>query len=153
MNFIYSFFFDSSYRLKLNYFIGRYLINKPNFFSKLLLAYLRNKQITKRNCHISYNAKIDKTIKFPHPIGIVIGDDVVIGKNVKIWQQVTLGSHGKSTQIFDYPIIKEDVKIYAGAKIIGGETIGKGAIIGANAVVFIDVPPGKTAVGIPAKIK
>jgi serine O-acetyltransferase len=153
MNVIYFFFFDASYRLKLNYLIGRHLIYKRNFFSKLIVAYLRNKQITKRNCHISYNANIDMTIKFPHPIGIVIGDDVVIGKNVKIWQQVTLGSHGKKTQNFDYPIIEEDVKIFAGAKIIGGVTIGKGAIIGANAVVFINVPAGKTAVGIPAKIK
>ena len=50
------------------------------------------------------------------------------------------------------PIIEDDVTIGAGAKIIGGIRVGKGATIGANAVVLNDVPPESTVVGIPAKI-
>jgi len=88
----------------------------------------------------------------PHPIGVIIGDGVVIKDNVMIFQQVTLGSHGKRTEEMRYPVIESGVKIYAGAKIIGGVTIGENAIIGANSVVNVDVPAGATAVGIPCKI-
>lgn len=152
MNFIYTFLFDASYRLKLNYRLGVFFISKRDIFSRFILGYLRYTQTTKRNCQISYKAKIDKTVSFPHPLGIIIGDNVVVGKNVKIWQQVTLGSHGKKEKLLDYPIIEEDVKIFFGAKIIGGIRIGKGAVIGANALVNKDVPLYKIAVGIPAKI-
>lgn len=51
-----------------------------------------------------------------------------------------------------YPTIKINVKIYSSAQIIGGITIYENAIIGASSVVMKDVPPNKTAVGIPAKI-
>ena len=87
-----------------------------------------------------------------HPIGIVIGDGVIIKDNVTIFQQVTLGSHGKKGESFSYPIVEEGAKIYAGAKIIGGVVIGKKAIVGANAVVNINVPDHALAVGIPCKI-
>ncbi len=69
-----------------------------------------------------------------------------------IFQQATLGSHGKKTEEMSYPIIESGVKIYAEAKIIGGVTVGENAIIGTNAVVNIDVPTGSIAVGIPCKI-
>lgn len=108
--------------------------------------------ITKRGCQISYNASLGNNIKFPHPLGIVIGDGVVIGNNVKIWQQVTLGSLGKGDTL-SYPIVRDNVKIYAGAKIIGNIIIDEDAVIGANAVVLCNVPKGKIAVGVPAKIK
>lgn len=153
MNFIYTFLFNPSYRLKLNYRLGVYFINKRDVFSKFIIGYLRYTQTTKRNCQISYKAKIDKTVEFPHPLGIVIGENVIIGKNVKIWQDVTLGSHGNKHKELNYPVIKNNVKIFAGAKIIGGLTINEGATIGANAVVFKDVPSGKLAVGVPAIIK
>jgi len=72
-----------------------------------------------------------------------------IGANLWVHQGVTIG--------WDYqgdrrPIIGDDVFIGAGAKILGAITVGDGARIGANAVVVCDVPPGATAVGIPARI-
>jgi serine O-acetyltransferase len=72
-----------------------------------------------------------------------------IGANLWVHQGVTVG--------WDYqgdrrPIIGDDVFIGAGAKILGAITIGDGARVGANAVVVCDVPPGATAVGIPARI-
>ena len=65
-----------------------------------------------------------------------------------IMQQVTIG------QLADgrVPVIGNGVYIGAGAKILGGIVINDNAVIGANAVVLIDVPAGKTAVGVPAKI-
>lgn len=78
-----------------------------------------------------------------HPNGIVIHPDASIGPNCLIFQQVTIVSNVK---------IGGHVDIGAGAKIIHSITIGDHALIGANAVVLCDVPPGATAVGIPAKI-
>lgn len=146
------FFFGASFRLMLNYKIGYYFDRKGGKFAHLIISYLRYKQITKRNCQISYKSKIGKNIEFAHPLGIVIGDFVVIGDNVKIWQQVTLGSHGKREFPLEYPIIKNNVKIFAGAKVFGNIIIGENSVVGANAVVNIDVPANSVAVGIPCRI-
>jgi serine acetyltransferase len=79
------------------------------------------------------------------------GNPTIIGDDVLIYQQVTLGgvslSHGKR-----HPTIEDNVVIGTGAKILGNITIGKGAKIGANSVVVKDVPPHATAVGVPARI-
>ena len=101
-------------------------------------------------CYMSQSARIGPGLLLPHPVGIVVGDDVEIGDNATIYQHVTLGQRGARDQ--SYPVIGHNVVIYAGAVIIGNITIGDGAVIGANAVVTGDVPAGATAVGIPARI-
>lgn len=150
--FLKSYFYSPRFRVLLNYRIGNYFYSKSNFFLRQIGVYYRVKLITKRNCEISYGATIGRNLKLPHPIGIVVGDGVIIKDNVMLFQQVTLGSHGKKGDDFSYPVIENDVKVYSGAKIIGGVTIGKGAIVGANAVVNIDVPSNSVAVGVPCKI-
>ena len=97
---------------------------------------------------ISKFAGLSPDLKLPHPNGVVVHQDVTIGHGCMIMQQVTIGqlSEGK------VPVIGNDVYIGAGAKILGGIIINDNAVIGANAVVLIDVPAGKTAVGVPAKI-
>ncbi|PND37654.1 serine acetyltransferase [Paucibacter aquatile] len=82
-------------------------------------------------------------------LGIVVHARVVIGNNVKISQNVTLG--GRSGYL-EVPIIEDDVDIGAGACVLGPVRIGRGAKIGANAVVLKDVPAGAIAVGVPARI-
>jgi serine O-acetyltransferase len=96
---------------------------------------------------IPLNCKLGGGLLLPHPNGIVIHPDVEIGPNCLFFQQVTLGARGGGT-----PKIEGHVDIGAGAKIIGPITIGRHAKIGANAVVLRDVPPGATAIGVPAKI-
>lgn len=71
-----------------------------------------------------------------------------IGKNCKIYQQVTIGYNHQ----LEAPIIGNDVEICCGAKIIGGIHIGNNVIIGANAVVINDIPDNSIVAGIPAKI-
>lgn len=149
-NIIKAYFFDSSFRLLLNYRIGRYCTG--NKFLKLVSVYYRNRQLKNRSCQISYKSVIGEGVVFPHPIGIVIGEGVRIGKGVKIWQQVTIGSHGKNNKCLAYPIIGDNVKIFSGAKIFGDIKIGNDSVIGANAVVINDVPENSVAVGVPAKI-
>lgn len=89
----------------------------------------------------------------PHTQGTIIGAGF-IGRNVTIYQQVTLGAKFAD---FDFdpakrPHIEDGVVITAGAKIIGPVRLGAGAVIGANAVVLSDVPPNTLAVGVPARI-
>jgi serine O-acetyltransferase len=82
----------------------------------------------------------------PHPNGIVIHPDAVIGPNCLILQQVTTGTRGEGNP----PVLGGHVDVGAGAKILGPLRIGAHAIIGANAVVLRNVPEGATAVGVPA---
>lgn len=89
----------------------------------------------------------------PHTQGTVLGA-ARIGSNVTIFHQVTLGA---STADYAYdprlrPVVEDDVTLSAGAKVLGGVTLGKGCTIGANAVVLQDVPPGCVAVGVPARV-
>lgn len=151
-NFLVSYLYSPRFRVLLNHRLGKYFFKSNNFFIRQIGSYYKARLVSKRSCDISYNSIIGKNFKMPHPIGIVIGEGVVIKDNVMVFQQVTFGSHGKKGKKLEYPIIEKGVKIYAGAKIIGGITIGENAIIGANAVVNIDVPPNSIAAGIPCKI-
>lgn len=104
------------------------------------------------SCDLSPHAQISESVQFPHPIGIVIGDGVIVRENVKIWQQVTLGSHGKKGEIMSYPLIESDALIFCNSSVIGDVKVGKGAIVGAHSLVLNDVPDGSTFAGAPAKI-
>lgn len=101
------------------------------------------------SCDIPYNAKIGEGVILSHNgLGVVINPDAIIGNNVKILQHVSIagrGNHGT-------PIIEDNVFIGANALIMWGVHIGKGAKIGACALVITDIPAGATAVGIPAKV-
>jgi serine O-acetyltransferase len=92
-----------------------------------------------------------------HGMGVVIGETSILGRNVTLYHDVTLGgvmpavdSHAQKT-IKRHPTIKDDVIIGAGAQILGPVTVGKCARIGGNSVVTRDVGEGQTVVGIPAK--
>lgn len=150
--FIGVFFFNASFRLILNYRLGFYFHKKKGLIFKVLTTYYRYRQITKRNCQISYSAKLGRNIIIAHPIGIIIGAGSIIEDNVKIWQQVTLGSHGRLNSNSEYPIIKSNARLYAGAKIFGKVEIGENSIIAANAVVNSSIPPNTIAGGIPARV-
>lgn len=97
---------------------------------------------------IPINCQLGGGLLLPHPNGIVIHPDVKIGPNCLIFQQVTLGSTAKSPP----PILGGHVDVGAGAKVLGRVTLGNHSQVGANAVVMIDVPENKVAVGVPAKI-
>jgi serine O-acetyltransferase len=144
--------FNPSFRLLLNYRLGRYFRKTDNFLTRILVRHYMYRQVTKRGCQLSYEAILGKNIKFMHPLGVVIGENVIIHDNVRIWQQVTLGSHGKKGETLLYPVVHSGVKIFAGAKVIGGIEIGANSTIGANSVVLQAVPENAIAVGVPAKI-
>ncbi len=96
---------------------------------------------------VPLNCTIGGGLLMPHPNGIVIHPAAVIGPNCLIFQQVTIGHRGDGV-----PTVGGHVDIGAGAKLLGRIRIGDHAVIGANAVVLCNVPKGRTAVGIPAKL-
>lgn len=94
---------------------------------------------------IPFRATIGKGLRLKHPRGIVIHPRTVIGDNCTLFHQTTIGVDEHSGSI-EVARIGNGVYIGAGAKIIGGVTIGHNAKIGANAVVYKDVPDFATAV-------
>lgn len=102
------------------------------------------------SCELPCSTRIGTNTAFVHNgLGCVVNPDAVIGNNVRILQNVSIAGRGEERGT---PIIGDDVLIGCGACILGGVTIGRGASIGANAVVIDDVPEGGVAVGIPAKV-
>jgi serine O-acetyltransferase len=90
---------------------------------------------------------------FPHPVGIVIGQKVKLGKNCKIYQNVTIGT--KETANYEsasYPIIGNNVTVYANSVIFGNISIGDNVVIGAGSIVFQDVPENSVATGNPCRV-
>ncbi len=96
-------------------------------------------------------AKIEGGVFIDHGSGVVIGETAEVHKGTVIYQGVTLGGTGKERGK-RHPTIMEDVTLSAGAKVLGGFTVGKGAKIGAGAVVLKEVPPYATVVGVPGRI-
>lgn len=97
---------------------------------------------------IGNDIELGEGINFTHTLGTVIGGTSKVGARVKFMGNNTIGTAKDN----GCPVIEEDVVIGCGARILGPVRIGRGAFIGANAVVLTDVPAGATASGIPAKI-
>jgi serine O-acetyltransferase len=100
---------------------------------------------------IGVAANIGQRLTIEHSGAIVIHGCAEIGDDCVIRQGVTIGNRRMDAP-FDAPKIGNRVNIGAGAKILGGVTIGDDVSIGANAVVIKDIPAGAIAVGVPAKI-
>ncbi len=96
-------------------------------------------------------AKIEGGVFIDHGSGVVIGETAEVHKGTVIYQGVTLGGTGKERGK-RHPTIMENVTLSAGAKVLGGFTVGEGAKIGAGAVVLKEVPPYATVVGVPGRI-
>ena len=97
-------------------------------------------------------AKIGRRVFLDHGLGIVIGETTEIGDDCTIYQGVTLGGTSLYKGVKRHPTLGKDVVISAGAKVLGGFTVGDGARVGSNAVVLKEIPAGATAVGIPARV-
>jgi serine O-acetyltransferase len=119
-----------------------------------LIPRLMNEFVHRRTgIEIHPGAQIGESFFIDHGTGTVIGETTVIGSRVRIYQGVTLGARSVVTDEAGLPVttgqrhptIEEDVVIYPGATILGGETvIGKGAVIGGNVWLTRSVPPGVT---------
>lgn len=103
-------------------------------------------------------ATIGRRFVIDHGAGTVVGETTEIGDDVTLYQNVTLGGVSPSVDAHEqrntkrHPTLEDDVIVGSGGQVLGPHTVGRGARIGANAVVTRDVPPGVTAVGIPARV-
>jgi len=92
-------------------------------------------------------------LRLSHPHGVVIGGGAVVGDQCTLLQNVTLGErHVDGSGPHDYPTLRDNVTVGAGAVVLGDIEIGQGATVGANSVVLADVPAESLAVGSPARV-
>ncbi|GAA3664665.1 serine O-acetyltransferase EpsC [Microbacterium marinilacus] len=97
-------------------------------------------------------ATIGRRLFIDHGMGVVIGETAEVGDDVLLYHGVTLG--GRSTEKGKrHPTLGDGVAVGAGAKILGPVTVGAHSLVGANAVVTRDAPPGSVLVGVPAKAR
>jgi len=118
---------------------------------RALALYLQNRISEVFALDIHPAARIGKGILIDHGTSVVIGETAVVGDDVSMLHEVTLGGTGKETGD-RHPKIGNGVLIGAGAKILGNVKIGAGAKIGAGSVVLSDVAPHITVAGVPAKV-
>ena len=148
----------SEYCIPLLYFKGFQALQSHRMSNWLWLQNRKPLALTLQNrisevfvVDIHPGAKMGSGILMDHATGIVIGETAVVGDNVSILHEVTLGGTGKD--VGDrHPKIGNGVLLGAGAKLLGNITIGECAKVGAGSVVLIDVPAHMTAAGVPAKI-
>ena len=129
-------------------------LNNNNFLGRIRLVLLwfvfRHYQI-KYGIEIHYKTKIGDGLVIYHGGCIVVGSQVVIGKNCCIGNCVTIGaSHRFGNKGF--PMIGDNVYISPGAKIIGKIKIGNNVLIGLNSVVVTDIPDNAVVLGVPGKV-
>jgi len=118
---------------------------------KVLALMIQNRVSEVFAVDIHPGARIGSGILLDHATGLVIGETAVIGDNVSILHNVTLGGTGKVSGD-RHPKIGDGVLIGAGTCVLGNVKIGEGAKIGAGSVVLKEVPPRTTAVGNPARL-
>jgi len=119
------------------YWLGRFISHVSRFFTGI---------------EIHPAAVIGERVFFDHAMGVVVGETAEIGDGCTIYQGVTLGGTSLYKGTKRHPTLGKDVVVGAGAKVLGGFTVGDGAKVGSNAVVTKPVPAGATAIGNPARI-
>ena len=141
-------FLYPSFRAMLHYRVAHKLYLGKHYF---LARWVSQRGVRKSGIEIHPGAMIGEGFFIDHGIGTIIGETAVIGKNVTLYQGVTLGGTGKE-QGKRHPTIGDNVMISAGAKVLGSFTIGENSKIGAGSVVLEEVPPNSTVVGVPGRV-
>ena len=119
---------------------------------KLPARILSNVTRTLTGVEIHPGATIGRRFFIDHGMGVVIGETAIVGDDVMLYHDVTLGGRSLA-QVKRHPTVGDRVTIGSGARVLGDVTIGDDSQVGANSVVTRDVPAGAVAVGIPAQIR
>ena len=113
---------------------------------------LSNVTRTLTGVEIHPGATIGRRFFIDHGMGVVIGETSVVGDDVMLYHDVTLGGRSMA-KVKRHPTVGDRVTIGSGARVLGDINLGDDSQVGANSVVTRDVPPGAVAVGIPAQIR
>ena len=97
-------------------------------------------------------AQLGERVFIDHGMGVVIGETAEIGDDCTIYHGVTLGGTSLYKGTKRHPTLGKGVVVGAGAKVLGGFTVGDGAKVGSNAVVTKPIPANVVAVGVPARV-
>jgi len=121
---------------------------------RALARFLANLSRILTGIEIHPEAQIGKKVFIDHGTGLVVGQTAIIGNEVTIYHDVTLGGISTTGDVKGkrHPTIEDGAVIGAGAQVLGNITIGEKARVGANSVVLRDVPEGCTVVGNPARL-
>ena len=128
--------------------IAHWLYRHKRFF---LARWVSQHGRRRTGIEIHPGATIGHRLVIDHGMGIIIGETAEIGDDCLLYQGVTLGGTGKDKGK-RHPTLGNNVLVGSGAKVLGPFTVGDNARIAAGAVVLGEVPPGCTAVGVPARV-
>jgi len=148
-SFIKHWLFNPCFRVLFNYRITRYWGDKTAIGRLISRVFWANSAFN-CGCDISPLAVIEPGVILLHASGIVIGEGVTIKKGARLFQRVTVGTNNWREDVSG-AVVEENATLYAGCVIAGSHRIGKGASVGANAVVLGDVRAGESVVGAPAR--
>lgn len=146
-----NFLCSHSVHMTLFFRLGQSLSRLPivGTISRLIIEYLIRIIFSS---DLSCKAKIGPGLVFVHGHDIVIGADVLIGENCKIFNGVTFGNKDlDKSSLGNQPTIGDNCIVCTGAKILGDITIGNNVVIAANAVVIKNCMPNTVVGGVPAK--
>lgn len=152
--FLYNLFLSISFKQTFWFRIINYLTYCNN---KLLIPFKIIIHLYYRHISLLHGISIDKTQKIGgglnihHYSCIILTPEAVIGKNLTIYQGVTIGRVHSGARA-GVPTIGDNVTLFAGSKVIGNVKIGNNVIVGANSVVTHNIPDNAIVAGIPAKI-
>ena len=141
-------FLYPSFKVMMHYRLAHKLYKKGHYF---WARYISQRGARKTGIEIHPGATIGEGFFIDHGNGVIIGETTEIGKNVTLYQGVTLGGTGKEHGK-RHPTIGDNVMISAGAKVLGSFKIGDNSKIGAGSVVLEAVPPNSTVVGVPGRV-
>ncbi len=110
-------------------------------------GYVQRRLLRLYSLELAPSTPVGGGLYIAHPVGCVL-HAASIGENVTVIGQVTFGTLEDGV----WPVIDDRAFLGVGARVLGGITVGADAKVGANAVVLGDVPPGATAVGVPARV-
>lgn len=117
----------------------------------ILASAIRQTNLTLHGIDIERGARIGYFVQIPHTVGVVIGSGAVIEDGVQIFGRVTLGRHHSPERMDGYPHVHADALLGVGAAVLGPIEIGRGAMVGANAVVTSPVAEHSVVAGNPAR--
>lgn len=137
-----------SFKAMIHYRVAHKFYKKGHYFMARAIS---QRAVRKTGIEIHPGAVIGQGLFMDHGNGVIIGETCVIGNNVTLYQEVTLGGTGKETGK-RHPTVEDNVLISAGAKVLGSFTIGANSKIGAGSVVLKEVPENSTVVGVPGRV-
>ena len=131
---------------------ANYFWREANGEGRMIAKLLQSEMADVYGVDIHPGARFGRGITIDHATGVVIGETAVIGDDVYLMHDVTLGATGKAPEHDRHPKIGDGCLLGAAATVLGNIEVGDRAIIAASAVVNKPVPPGYTAVGVPARL-